>query len=832
MAVDPKGALVEDRDARVEDYLNDKLQTHDDLGGLESLLSNVRNQRGLLTKQLQEAKISLEKAHKASKSHASSVLQQAEAFQAQQADIDRRLLIVTRSETSDEAARRFERSMEKLRSLDIAKGYVEILREAEVLSAQARLNIKTSPYAALKSCARLQNLSRSLQSLQPAAEGAAPHLVDHVEKVSVALHRQMKEVLENEFEALLDRISWPSKEAKIGGADQNEWKEGVGKLLELQKVDLDASNDGKGTNEDRKEPLVLLPLEVMVKPLELRFRYHFDGNKPTNRTDKPEYFLSHIISLLNTYSDFLSQYLGPILRTQFAASNIGLNPFYADPTSAFITSLLPILMRKISHLLPEIASQPQLLSHFIHELISFDTTLREEWDYGEGDLEKWKGLTWEVLVKQEWFPRWLQVEKECKSDLFQHLIPFDLTKNCADYVSPRTVALSRYQTIISTKDAWEIDYDSVDPSMTKSTKSAIRLKDLLEAITDRYRPLTSLPQKLRFLIDIQIAILDQFHHCLHSAIEAYMVLTSSIARAVQGVSKEDQASLAGVGGLERLCRVLGSAEYLEKAMRDWSDDIFFLELWEELQERAANPGETPAGPVNVQEVANRASGAVGLGDDTDGLFDESASAFKGLRVRTEGLIVELLSSNMKEALRPYSRVSTWSSLNPEAFTATTTITPELDTPIRQLSSYLSFLSSALAATPLRRIFRQLAAFLQQYLWDYVLMRNTFSTSGAMQLSRDVTTVWDLMDRWLGEGQGEAGMRKFYEGVSLLSLPVEAVGEEGKGPDGVQLVGLRDVEKGLFESNVKAKEVLEELRLGVLTESEARAVLERRVELGS
>ena len=52
-----------------------------------------------------------------------------------------------------------------------------------------------------------------------------------------------------------------------------------------------------------------------------------------------------------------------------------------------------------------------------------------------------------------------------------------------------------------------------------------------------------------------------------------MVLTSSIARAVQGVSREDQASLVGVGGLERLCRVYGSAEYLEKAMRDWSDDI-------------------------------------------------------------------------------------------------------------------------------------------------------------------------------------------------------------------------------------------------------------------
>ena len=61
------------------------------------------------------------------------MLRQAEAFQAQQADIDRRLLIVTRSETSDEAARSFEGSMEKLRSLDIVKGYVELLKEVEEL---------------------------------------------------------------------------------------------------------------------------------------------------------------------------------------------------------------------------------------------------------------------------------------------------------------------------------------------------------------------------------------------------------------------------------------------------------------------------------------------------------------------------------------------------------------------------------------------------------------------------------------------------------------------------------------------------------------------------
>lgn len=51
----------------------------------------------------------------------------------EQADIDRRLKVITQSETSDEAVRRLETSMEKLRRLEISKGYVELLKEADEL---------------------------------------------------------------------------------------------------------------------------------------------------------------------------------------------------------------------------------------------------------------------------------------------------------------------------------------------------------------------------------------------------------------------------------------------------------------------------------------------------------------------------------------------------------------------------------------------------------------------------------------------------------------------------------------------------------------------------
>lgn len=80
-----------------------------------------------------------------------------------------------------------------------------------------------------------------------------------------------------------------------------------------------------------------------------------------------------------------------------------------------------MLRRKIFALLPRISSQPQLLSHLIHELMSFDVSIRDEWGYDGGNtIDGWNGLTWEVLVTKDWFGRWLEVEKNCRSQ-YRHI---------------------------------------------------------------------------------------------------------------------------------------------------------------------------------------------------------------------------------------------------------------------------------------------------------------------------------------------------------------------------------------------------------------------------
>jgi hypothetical protein len=239
-------------------------------------------------------------------------------------------------------------------------------------------------------------------------------LIHHVNQITQALRAQILDAFASQLEAVLKKIRWPKPEATVPSQLQEEWETAIGKLLDLQMPELEGLATESRSGGKIKLPAALLPFEVLVRPLEMRFRYHFEGDKPTNRIDRPEYFLTHITSLLNDYSAFVIDFVQPVLLRYFRGTDLALNPVYIDATSALITALLPMLRAKIGSLLPTVATQPQLLSHLVHEVMAFDTTIREEWGYDAGfGLEGWKGLSWEFLVQGDWFGRWLQVEKDC-----------------------------------------------------------------------------------------------------------------------------------------------------------------------------------------------------------------------------------------------------------------------------------------------------------------------------------------------------------------------------------------------------------------------------------
>ncbi|DAA78236.1 TPA_exp: Uncharacterized protein A8136_4212 [Trichophyton benhamiae CBS 112371] len=817
------GNLSAEDATRLVDFVNDKIQSIEDLQSLDTLLQSLQEQQDIQRQQLREAEEILKNATKASNEHAEAVRKEAEAFKQHQADIDRRLLVVTQSEHSDEAVRKFEDSIARLQRLDVSQGYLELLSSVDQLNKDAMKTMKSSPHDALRSYAQLRSIETSISTGQDTVEGATPYLLDYVMKVSGSLKDSIRVEYTDKLQNILDKMKWPMKELPTESLI-DEWMRWCDLLLEFQEPDFGSVTIKKGP-EDQSELPILLPLEVMSRPLELRFKYHFSGDRPTNRLDKPEYFMSHVLDLINTHAEFFSAYLQPILNRRALNGAPMLRSLYSDAVSSFISSLLPMVRQKALSLLPTVSKHPQAFSHLIHELMNFDNELKSSWSYPSNAMEEnaWKGITWEILTKENWFSEWLQVEKN--------------------------FALARYQSIIDAEDGGEIDYDGVAPTATKPTKAALRVNDLLENVTELYRPLSSFSQKLRFLIDIQITIFDLFHGRLHSGLEAYLAMTSAIGRTVQG-SSAGQPNLDGVSGLERLCRIFGSAEYLEKKMQDWGDDVFFLELWYELQDRVARQGQTGkpvAGALSVSEIAARTSSSVTNNnhdhpsDAAEGaLFDETAAAYRRLRMRSESIIQSTIASNVQTSLRPYNQVSTWASLRSSSDDPSTPTTPSVDLvqTLRLLTADFSFLSRTLAIAPRRRVANHVLLAIQTYIWDNILMRNSFSTSGAAQLSVDISNICDTVDAAIGVKAGEElaarTMKKLRDGLFILNLKIKAGKDQP--PDtsdaaGTAL-GLWEAEKRLFANNESARGVLSELCIDTLTEADARSVLERRVEVRS
>lgn len=722
--------------------------------------------------------------------------------------------------------------MSKVRSLEIAQGYLEILQQTNTLSDQVRDNVAEHPDISLKAYTRIRELWQHVKNAQTAAEGAAPQLLYMLEQTSKQLYTTLKDAIEESLRQTLEQMRWPGKELNLLGNIREKWDRETRLLLELQDPDLiEAFADVDIRNRTiPPDPIVLLPLGVMVRPLAVRFRYHFYGDRPTNRLDKPEYFLGHVLDLVERHSGLMSDVLGPLLDER-AMESEALESIYTDGVSAFITALLPMVEAKCLSFLPQVSQQPQLLSHFMHELMEFDTALRDVWGYIPIPrvVAEWKGLSWKMLNTHGYFETWLKVEKD--------------------------FALSRYRSIRDAPDSNQIDFDA-DSKQTKPTKGAIRVNDLLETITDRYRGLASFSQKLKFLLEIQLSIFDDYHSHLHGALQAYIVSSHTAGRLLQGQS---EGEAFGLKGLEALSKIFGSAEFLERKMLDWSDDVFFLELWDELQYRAkANSGaDTSIGTgLKVEEVASKTSTTINssqtddsLDTDGSGLFDQTASAYQRLRTRSEGEMVRFFDHNLKAALRPYINFDKWSSLS-ESPSDPLGIppSPSLDGFFQTTETLLGYLARVLAPASMMRIIKHYCTALQREIYDNVLMKQTFSSAGSTQLKRDISEIKTQIEKHskLRTATGSS-LKRLEEAAYLLSLDASKnsgpADEDGWGFDDNEDMdngihgdedsknpGLWEVERLLFESNEAARKALGEMGLDHLSEGEARNVLKRRVEL--
>jgi hypothetical protein len=89
-------------------------------------------------------------------------------------------------------------------------------------------------------------------------------------------------------------------------------------------------------------------------------------------------------------------------------------------------------------------------------------------------------------------------------------------------------------------------------------------------MVDRFRALAVFEQRLQFIVDVQVDILELYHGKWKANVEKFEM---SHPYALAGELREEGKKVAGVAGLERLCRIFGSATWVEDHLKDWTDEV-------------------------------------------------------------------------------------------------------------------------------------------------------------------------------------------------------------------------------------------------------------------
>lgn len=638
-------------DLRVEDYLDDKLQSTTDLDTLDELLANVETQRNQLQSQLDDALQELERARCITDDRNESLEKQISEFNELQASIDIRVKIAAASDAPSEAIARLQQPMKKLQNVELAQKYLTLLQDVEKLRAEARSHLPGSPKAALEPYSKLKELAMKLRTLSGNDE---LHLVDHVEAVTEALWCEMKKTMSAELNAVLEKRQWPRVDPH-SEMDQ-EWIDCFEKLIDLQMPEILHSNN----------IVSLLPFDVMTAIFVAEFRFHFMSDKPTSN---PQSIGSHcfpwFLTTIEKWEDFFRDNLSHLLAAKFHDTPVAEKMVYLDPVCALVTSMLPVMREKVHAVAEEAAKSPSFLSSFMSQVMTFDENLRFRFSYDGGDGDAgWDGLTGELLDDN--FNDWFKVERE--------------------------FALERFEKILESHDGRKIDYDYSVTGKMKPTFAAVRVTDLLRTITGKYARLRKLKHKIKFLTDIQLDILDGYHDRLRGSLEAYQSITSTLGRTLHGATKEQLVALEGTGALETLCKVIGSSDHIANTLTEWSDEEvcyndhpstlldekitrtnvreqFFVVLWEDLQARDTQRSKRNSATSDIEpnSILGRVPSNLGDGPGSEsGIFDETVSAYTSRRKAAEQLLVNALADSHAKAFRPYVSKVQWTTVGDAA----------------------------------------------------------------------------------------------------------------------------------------------------------------------
>ncbi|OQR79240.1 RAD50-interacting protein 1-like [Tropilaelaps mercedesae] len=543
-------------------------------------------------------------------------------------------------------------------------------------------------------------------------------LMSFLKQTILYWHNILREKFEKEFDRVLSSMGWPVINSTVAAAlscSQEMFACFESAFLNLYKIQLPhelllqeklATSNSCGT--------LLLPIELMVKPLKKRFLFHFVSKRQTNRVDKPEWYLTQTLTWIQNHAVLVS--------TAIAKLEVDL----------------PLLLAEDNEL---------LLTHTIEEALMFHAELRDL-----GYPSRFPCIL-NALTTDRCFIRWIALEKRFADEKRDKLLSSPSAWTCP--YSPEA----------------DIEADLEDPF--KVPECAENFMLLLNAMTERYRQLENPEHALKFL-SLQQILLEDFRVCLLQVLNSRMEAGSlydicpilNAAHYVVVVLNEWSNQPFFINLLE-VCNKLERRRASSTAKEGGSVGASGASGGDSV---CSSDATAPTSPESTIDSPSTVVNAPNHRPSEESVFEQVTGLLERLYKDAILTMVDCLLSDIKAKCRSYHREK-WFRMPTATSDEPLALTPTAFPMLSLLQCLLSRLHAAMAAPLFAMLWQGLARGLSLYLYEEVILENYFSEGGAQQLAFDLEeNLFPLFSPYATGGQPDTFFREVKEACILLNMP--------------------------------------------------------------
>ncbi|EGV65295.1 hypothetical protein PSN45_002556 [Yamadazyma tenuis] len=521
-----------------------------------------------------------------------------------------------------------------------------------------------------------------------------------------------------QLETLLRRIDWLGSEFSVDSLkseDLTQINALVSSLVSLQSI-----------GHRPVYPDTWWATDILLEPFTNRFNFHFNTKRDTNKLSRPEWafsFMEEFVSKnIKLFELVINQAFKPVkLIMLHQVISSALVPIRQKVLAAVGVLNEKIEVFKVSNDSSNYDKSGRLLSHLIYELTSFDQRIRNNYKFNpfvtnvnEVPSKKWMGLTADVL---------LQGDKERLG-----------TSNWLNFES--ILANNRFKTeIIEDSNALRLDLDyKSDPDedeesginrlgnqQLKPTYSALNLVKLFNNLTTHYSAMRMVKFQLKYVSNIQLRLLENYHDYLKQALKRYddNYSQSTVLNLIPGGLESSSNKVSSISdslkGLQMLTEIFCSAKFISHHLGEWGEELVFIQLWKIFKTVAQKDYKKD---VNIFGTCN--------------------NQYNKLIEDIRGRYGNFFRKGTKDNLKDYINESQWEIQEVKDNSA------QFGSLIHNLPVFLNDLHKVFIPSDYYMIVNQVLSSICGLWYEYIITNNRFSRSGVRQLEQDFEFVIDQL----------------------------------------------------------------------------------------